>query len=488
MKTVKRKMLSTWVCFSILFIATVVIFGITVEIRRPSFGIPDTMESMWFTPHTVLMLKNFWKEGVLNSWGVGFEQPASIEFEGPHARDAYLSYPSGYLLLPHFVFRLLGTRPSLPSVMAFNMAYHFLVALVLGILLFVFLQQLRYAPSEALIFALIPVICELLLPAPIYLHLAFFFTDSEVMIFFVLYIFLEVLRDEVNTQRGAVGLALIQTFIALIGMSTDWLFGPVVFCVYVKRVFRGEMGKPLFSSTTTIPHRFISFVGRSMAFWFPIGLVLLFFAWQLFFMDRFGFLFSKLLSWSGTSEQNAPFSLAPLGMWAGHLLRGYGVVGVLLLLVSALVFGIVVVWTAPRFLRGLFGKSLPGRSLDERTSKTLALIFMLSAPCFLYGFLLRTHAGFPRHYFTALKFAVPLGTIPFVLMPILVLSCCQAPIRQDGGIQHQRHTGRRVRRCECPLRRCGVYLEQRILPAYRTPLQALYNETGLYGSKYRAHE
>jgi hypothetical protein len=96
------------------------------------------------------------------------------------------------------------------------------------------------------------------------------------------------------------------------------------------------------------------------------------------------------------------------------MVGAYGHLGIALLWLSLLCIFASLALAAMRLFRR--------KPLHRSTAPATALAFMLTLPCFLHAFLLRTHSAFPYHGYSTLKFSIPLAVVPFVLGPILIRS------------------------------------------------------------------
>jgi len=385
------------------------LFSYTVHMRRPWFGTTGTLDAGLATG-TLLAARQWYREGMVGVGAGIFRNPRSIEFPTLRSREVNSSYPPGTLLPIHCLSRLAGHEPTTALIAVYNLFTHFAIALLLSMMTFVLLRQMHYDYWSATLLSLIPIVLELLLPAPLYHHQMGFFPEQAVMILFAAYIFIEVLRDSVCDRRWRGLLSILQAAVAFLGILTDWLFALIALCVYLKRVARREFGRGL-----------VCFVKGSVAFWFSFGLAIALFAVQLFALGQGGALWKKFVLRAGMSGRK-PLSLHLfIRFWQRHMVRGYGDLGIALLWASLLFFVAVLAYGCVRLLLR--------RKVNQDTSRVLGVVFMVLAPCFLHALFLRNHCAHPFHYFTALKFSVPLATVPFVLAPVLALSCLGADMR-----------------------------------------------------------
>jgi len=404
--SLKRNALHTLLCLLLLLAVAGGIFAYSIHLRRPWFGKLSASRTPYIT-NPLIAAKQWYREGMLNVGAGMYMRPRSVEFPTLAHMQVYKSYPPGLIVPIYAVGRLLGREPSLAMLMACSLADQFLVALLLALTVFVFLRQIQCSLTDAFVFSLIPLFMYLLLPPPLFEHQMHYLPDTAVLPLFVLYVFLEVLRDSVTDKRWRVLIACLQGLTAFAGILTEYLFGCLALCAYVARLMRGQMGKGA-----------LSWVKNSAAFWFPMVAGMVLFLMQLYFLIGFEDIVYKFRTWTDASSHG--MFLPVLSFWRRQMLQGFGKTGVALLWGAS---GCFVLALAYAFLRRLLRKET-----NERSARALALIFVLLAPCFMHSTLLAVHSAFPLHYFSALKFAVPLAAVPFVLVPVLVLSCFNAGV------------------------------------------------------------
>ena len=441
----KNKPFRMAICILLLCAVSIGVFSYTVHLRQPWFGAGGTLDSALMAG-ILLYAKNWHREGMLNVWAGMYRNPRSIEFPTLTSREINSSYPPGVVVPIHILSRLVGHEPTVSLIMAYNLFTHFLVAVLLSLTVFVFLRQIHCGYADAVVLSLIPVFVELLSPAALYHHQMGYFPDQAVIVLFVSYVFLEVLRDSATDKRLLAFLSFVQALVCFGGILTDWLFAFVALCVYVKRVFRGEIGRTLFS-----------FITRSVAFWFSFCLALTLFAAQLWVLGESRNVLQRFGLRTGLSH-GKPFSLDTYArFWERHVVRGYGKIGVVLIWASLICFVLVLAYACARFLLRKKSKATMTRAS--------ALVFMLLVPCYLQVFFLSNHCAHPFHYYTALKFSVPLAATPFVLMPVLLLSCFNAGI---GSLSPARLKALAARR------ECTVKPKWSFLPPIMLALAGLY--------------
>lgn len=428
----KSRSRATALCVALLVVFTGVVFGITVYQRAQWFGYvhPNTEGTM--TAVTVVGARNWLDEGIFRLRLGQYWEPVSIETPTLEQRTPYVSFPPGAIVAVYVVARVTGLRPSVEMVMVYNLANQLCVAVVLCLLVFAALRRMGYGHVPATMLSTIPAFLYLLVPTSFFEHQMGYYSDQAVMLPYVLYVLLEVLRTPRMSKRAGRALSVGQGALAFCGILSDWLFAFVALCMYVVRALKGGFGrKPLV------------FVGRSALFWLPIAVALVLFALQLYSLDAFDDVFARFQDRAGkerpllglapgprevSAQRFFSFSLGTL-FWQEFYRRGLGP------------FGLVLTFGSLAGLVGLGGylvvQRLRGKRVSEALSIAVAIMFMGLGPCLLYYQVFKNHCSFLFHFFTTLKFAVPMAIVPFVLLPATLLCLART---EEGPLRGARRT------------------------------------------------
>lgn len=391
-----------------LCLVTLCVFSYTVIIRAPWFGTLAQSHHQYLSAHTILDAKSWYREGPWNLGFGSFSHPRSIEFPTLSSRGFYPSYPPGYILPLYLAGLVQGHEPNISTLMAYNLANHFFIALALSLTVFVFMKQMEIGMVSSLFLSLTPVFMELLLPGPLYWHQPTFFADQAVLLPFALFIFLEVVRDSCEAGSGSrMFLNVCQGCVLFYGFLTDWLFVFVSLVVYGKRLSEGEMGRSIYS-----------FIAGSIRYWLGAVLAISLFAAQLFIQGAFSKLLEKFLWRTSVFTSEVPLDRTPLKkyhffdvFWGHHIPYNFGEPAPYILWASLALF--LVVSGILLYVRYVEGKPAP-----VKVRKTLNLMALFLLPCFLQVYFLKQHSLI--HLFSALKFSLPMAVVPFALVPVLV--------------------------------------------------------------------
>ena len=353
--------------------------------------------------------KSWYREGPAALGFASWLNPRSIELPTLQSRGLYASYPPGYIAPIYLMARVMGREPSVNMLMAYNLINHFLIALLLALTSFVFVLRLGMSVPAAAALSVVPALVDLFTPGTLYWHQNTFFADQAIILPFVCVVFMEVLKDS-NTTSGKWSFvaATIQCFMIFYGLLTDWLFVFVVTVLYIKRLVLGQAGIDL-----------RSFVIEGIKFWaVPVSAIILF-AVQIHSLDGW----SKLLN-AGLHRARSLQTTVPLdgdagqkvtfyqAFWLGHIRGNFGSKAL------HLIFGSFFAWLL--FLLVVAVQRLRGKHHANETILGIALMTLVIAPPFAQVYFLKQHSIV--HGFSALKFSLPLALVPFVVLPLTVVT------------------------------------------------------------------
>ncbi len=384
----------------LLFCLAYLVFLYTVQVRRPWYGQFSYGNHQWLSGTTLKFAKNWYNEGPSVLRFRMLEHPRSIEFPTLESRFAYVSYPPGAVVPFYLTMRLTGREPTTRRLMRFNLLNHLAITLLLVSICYTVLRGAGVGRGTAALWTTVPIGVELLTPAPMYWHQNVYFADQAVIVLFVGLIFFEVLRMRRWGGGAAKLLALGQALVLFLGILTDWLFVFASAAVYAKRAIFGELG----SAAGEV-------VRRSIWYWLPAGVALALYAYQVFDAGAWDRLVGIAMFRTALTGYGAEFAQNfHKVFWWDHVRHGFGGAGVMLL------WGSVAVWLGAvgYAIRRRWGN----RPADGTAVQVLAVIGLVLIPCFLQVYVLRNHSAI--HSFSALKFSIPLATVPFVLLPLAV--------------------------------------------------------------------
>jgi hypothetical protein len=376
------------------------VFSYTVKLRKPVFGTIATGHHQWLTASTVKYARYWYREGAFKLHFLMLENPRSVEFPTLQSRGAYPSYPPGTVIPIYLIGRVASVEPNPAMVEGYDLANHLLIALLLAMIVFRLFLTFGLHPLHALLFALIPALVELLTPGPLYFMQMVFFSDQAVILPFVLFVGIEIFRDAAMPPKYKRWLDMFQYLLLFWGFFIDWFFVFIALFAYIKRILLGEL---------PAKKGFAGFLLESALYWAGPAIAVIFWAWQVWSTGTFNFLREKFLTRTGVqlptgTGQEISHWYTNVYEYARNL---YGPVSLYLLWGAIIVFAIVlVIWISRK----------PANKNDALFEKRLLVLTgLVLIPCFVHSIVLKGHSM--HHDFSILKYAVPLGLVPFVLFP-----------------------------------------------------------------------
>lgn len=385
----------------LLIVAVSLIFTFSTHVRAPWFGQTNTLDAGLSTG-TLLFARHWYHEGIWATRAGLLWDPASIEFPTLSSRETYTTYPPGYIVPIHIIAGIVGREPTVMIIMVWNLANQLAIGVVLALLALVLGRRLGLGNRTAFFLALSPPVVQLLAPASLYHHLMGFFPDQAVLVIFTLSVFVEILRDGAANGRTRTILEGLQGVLFFAGILTDYLFCFVALCIFLKRLMHV---RPSFWFKRRA-------VLGTVLFWLPILLGGVLFIAQRLAVGGLDELYARFLGRTGLSAEN-PWSLKPIvRFWTWHGVRGFGWTG-LFLIWGSLAFCLLAGAGA-----GL--ARLRRWKLSREATQILEYACLLTFPCYMQALFLRNHCAHPFHYYTALKFVLPLAVTPFCLAPLFI--------------------------------------------------------------------
>jgi hypothetical protein len=398
----------------LLFLLTLCVFSYRVSLTKPWFGelSTDVRSHDWLTAQTLIHATNWYDEGPAAVWFGTFWRAKTVESPTLPTRGFYCSFPPGYVVPIYVISRVLGHPPTVSLIMTYNLINHFFLAFVLAVTVLVVLMQLKVRTLVATILSVVPILLALLLPGPLYVMQAVYFSHTAVLLFFVVLALVEFWKDLSDSVSTRARLSMFQAALALGGVLTDWLCIFVVLAIYAKRVALRQLGSD-----------WRSFVRNSAKLWLGPVLALALFALQLWCLDGFSCIWGRFtertggLNFASVVLDSAGPGSSPVRsffnvFWLHRVPHNFNYFGVFLIWASTLMWIALVV---AALFTGRRGKTIP-----REIKAALSLMGIYLLPCWGESYFLRQQCA--QHEFMALKFIIPLSTIPLALLPGMLCS------------------------------------------------------------------
>lgn len=378
----------------------------------------------WHTASTLVFVNNWLQEGAWNLRFALFDVPRSIEFRDFDQRFFYPAYPPGAMLPIYLLFRAINDSGLIPdfandrskqllTVIAYNYLLHLILAVLLCFSVFLILRHINFDYFNATVLACVPALIQFHNAHSMYWHHMLYTFDSAVLLPYMAFVFLELLRMNKVSRPVRMTIQVIQPLLIFYGVFTDWLFLFVALTLYGLRLLYKDIVWPNSLSSS------LRFIASSLVFFAPALMALGLWMWQVSYFSEQSF-FTTL---ANNSNQTSNYDLVnalqfrtgigqhPEGYF--HYLKsalytwlqkGYGLTGVLMIYAT-----FYVVWRGRKLTTSAI-------KFDRIVVTAYVLLFV---PCLLYSVVFLHHAW--NHIFSALKFSFALS-LSFIVLPLMILS------------------------------------------------------------------
>jgi hypothetical protein len=125
--------------FGIIFIS--ILFILSFYLRHQYIGNLSDDRDQWITAHSLLIVDNWFKDGIFNNRLLGITIPNSIEFNSISERFPYISYPGGAQLIIYIIKILLPSIETLKIIHYYGFFNQYLISLIIYLIVFNFKFQ-----------------------------------------------------------------------------------------------------------------------------------------------------------------------------------------------------------------------------------------------------------------------------------------------------------------------------------------------------------
>jgi hypothetical protein len=385
-----------------LLVFTSGLFLYTVHIRKPWRGVLSEEHHQWVTGSALKFTHNWYAEDPVSLKFAMLELPKSVESPTIAERDTYMSYPPGLVVPIYVLSEVTGHPPTASLVMKYNLLNHFLIAFVLGMLAYLIARTLKVSRITSLIFAVIPVLLELLLPGPLYFHQNIYFSDTAVILPVCLLILVEVLEWHPRRPLSPRALQWARAGLLFVGTLIDWQFVFLAVGLYLFRLAAGRLGKDL-----------KTMVQRSLGFGVPVAGALALFLMQVAALHSFNKLLERYFLRTGSECYTAgPGFSFGFTYWQQYFPSAFGDLATGVMWAS---LGLFVVGSGVLAVR-----AVRRRAVSSPMVYLFGLMGLLVAVPFLRIYTLRCHSLL--HDFTTIFFSPAIALVPFVVIPLLLIN------------------------------------------------------------------
>ncbi len=310
------------------FAALLIVFACSIWLRLPHLdqALSDRFE--WMAAHTLIVNHIWWEEGGAARHYFGqrmtfgrdadryINNAAMSNFNVEHPSDDegiyyYLSHPSLGVVAPYFMFRLVGSRPSVLGLQSFNMGLQFVCAVFIYLIVF----RLAGLPERFNLPAVVGASLYLVLPATLWFHSNTYYIEIFVQLPFILSIYLLLLyRDSVARESTMQLLYLVLLGLGLVAtVLSEWIGVLLSGSIFLYATFRWRRDRDL---------RLLAVAVIAPAI--GVGLFVLQHSLIIGFSEFIGYLNRQFLYQSGVNETSMVLpwidhSIRPSVIWENYL-------------------------------------------------------------------------------------------------------------------------------------------------------------------------
>jgi hypothetical protein len=385
-------------------------FAYSLHVRMPHFGLypVEIMNIQLDTIPLFILNVNDWRqdvrEGRFNF--VPHVFPQCLETPNNFLRVREVAYFPIYVLIGFILSETLNQPPSMEMIQIICMVLHFFATLASSLCVFFALRRL-IRPSLAVLFTIPAILLQILLPGPLVYYFYSIVPDTLVMPLWGLTILLEMFISETDQLDSRRRLYIIQACVLFLGALTEWLFVPLVFTLFLKRILMGELGVGLWPK-----------VKNTILCGLPVGLGLIVFLLYCLLNNGLFELVSKFLEHADVANNVGEKFLTLF--WIRYMTSNLGYPGTPIFLAALLFAAIWIIRVA------LQKKSDPAAFARNKNAATA--LFLFTFPCLFHSLILRHH--YVENIYTALKFVYPVSA-GFCLIPIICFTRKKKDIEQS---------------------------------------------------------
>jgi hypothetical protein len=373
---------------SLIFLTVICLslFLVTIEIRKDWFGKLAENSHQWLTASTVKFTRNWYRDGIFADRFLMLEKPRSIEFQNLKDRKPYLSYPIGAIVPIYLLALISGQEPSVELVMTWNLANHFLTALILSFIVFFLGLSLKIGRNLVLVLAIVVMILSYFLPSNLYWFQNVYFADQAIILPFVLMILLQVIKFDIRAKNK--DLEFWEKLVIFWGLFTE----PSLF-IFV-----------------TLIYYFINYGRKWLVkwkLWIPIMSLAIYYIFSIWITNGKNEFWDKVRLRSGLSNSSQVNIVSFLQkFWLDKFSFNYS--SLMMYLLWGASIGLIILWFFE--LKKGFGNKM---------RKLLNISILCLLPCLLQVHIFSNHSIV--HRFSVFKFFVPILLIFFGALPICLI-------------------------------------------------------------------
>ncbi len=218
--------------FGLIFIS--ILFILSFYLRHQYIGTLSDDRDQWITAHSLLIVDNWFKDGIFNNRLLAITIPNSIEFNSISERFPYISYPVGAWLIIYIIKILFPLIETLKIIHYYSFFNHYLISLIIYLIVFNFKFQNK---DQKFLFSTFAGVSYIFFPYPYYTHIGNYFSDTAVILFMVVIYYLEVkIQFFILKIKSPIYLYFLQTIFLIIAAFIDYVAISIALGIFIMRL------------------------------------------------------------------------------------------------------------------------------------------------------------------------------------------------------------------------------------------------------------
>ena len=220
------------ICLGLIFIS--ILFIVSYYLRQHYVGTLSDDRDQWITAHSLLIIDNWFKDGIFNNRFLGITIPNSIEFNSISERFPYISYPGGAQLIIYIIKILFPSFETLKIIHYYGFFNQYLISIIIFFIVLNF-EFKNY--NQKFLFATFAATSYIFFPHPYYTHIGNYFSDTAVILFLVIIYYFEVkIQLLILKIKSPKYLYFLQTFFLIIAAFIDYVAISIALGIFIMRL------------------------------------------------------------------------------------------------------------------------------------------------------------------------------------------------------------------------------------------------------------
>lgn len=415
MKKISGQAISIIIMITIL----ILVFISLNKVVLPSNYNSQNGAHIWLSSSTIKFTNNWLKEGPFNLKFIMYEVPESIEINTLDSQEAYISYPSGCILPPYLIAKILGkSEIDISFIKHMLEAKYLLDVILISLIMYSILRfclKIKSNISNILISMIISMFW-MILPNNLYYLKNIYFSDQLIITIVLLFTLFEIYNSFIKEHKSKILRYMYYIFkflIILYGVLVDYYFLFVVFIAFLVEIIPltcNLIKNKKFKVTTVLKN--------SVTYVIPVIIGISLFFVQIINVENFISILTgraryRLSTISQSFDTNTEIYK--------NFLAVYGKTGLVFMLIVFFIIILLTVISLVRYFKNNARK-------EELLNKLVKLGLIIYIPPIMQVLILRNHSAV--HEFSTLKFGLPF-IFGIVIFTYIIFKVCKISLNSN---------------------------------------------------------